>query len=123
LKEETAMFNLMTQQRIRRENYDFRGSGGLSQNNRAAGFLPAFCDMETGRTELSRLADGMLAPIHLLCGLPEDWVVTRDATGCVSAVKGSIVAGFLRDGRFYTREEAAQVHERHARAGRFATYT
>jgi hypothetical protein len=37
------MFNLMTQQCIRRDNHDFRGTGGLSENNRAAGFLPAFC--------------------------------------------------------------------------------
>jgi hypothetical protein len=103
------MFNLMTQQRIRRENLDFRGTGGLSENNRTAGFLPAFCDTETGRTEPSRLADGMLAPIHLLCGVPSEWVVTRDATGTVSAVKPSIVAGFLQDGRFYTREEAARA--------------
>jgi hypothetical protein len=103
------MFNLMTQQRIRRENLDFQGTGGLSENNHASGFLPAFCDSETGRTELSRLADGMLAPIHLLSGLPPEWVVTRDAAGGVSAVKPSIVAGFLRDGRFYTREEAARA--------------
>jgi hypothetical protein len=89
------MFNLMTQQRLRRENRDFRGTGGLSQDNRAAGFIPAFCDMETGRTELSRLADGMLAPIHLLCGLPAEWVVSRDTAGAVSAVKPSIVAGFV----------------------------
>jgi hypothetical protein len=51
----------------------------------------------------------MLAPIHLLCGLPAEWVVSRDAAGGVSAVKPSIVAGFLRDGRFYTREEAARA--------------
>jgi hypothetical protein len=51
----------------------------------------------------------MLAPIHLLSGLPPEWVVTRDAAGGVSAVKPSIVAGFLRDGRFYTREEAARA--------------
>jgi hypothetical protein len=51
----------------------------------------------------------MLAPIHLLCGLPDEWVVTRDSAGCVSSVKASVVAGFLRDGRFYTRQQAAQA--------------
>jgi hypothetical protein len=114
-----AMFNLMTQQRIRWENHDFRRTGGVSENNRAAGFLPAFCDLETGRTEPSRLADGMLAPIHLLSGVPAEWVVTRDAAGGVSTVKSSILAGFLRDGRFYTREEAARAcrHVRHDRSG------
>jgi hypothetical protein len=98
---------LLTNQRILRENRGFRGTGGLSQNNRGTGFLPAFRDLETGRVELSRRDDGVVAPIHLLDGLPEEWVVTHSAAGGVSAVKATVVAGFLREGRFYTREEAA----------------
>jgi hypothetical protein len=43
------MFNLMTQQRIRRDNHDFRGTGGLSENNRAAGFSRLSVDT-AGRT-------------------------------------------------------------------------
>jgi hypothetical protein len=31
----------------------------------------------------------------------------RDGRGRVTAVKGSVVAGFLRRSRFYTREQAA----------------
>lgn len=89
------------------QNLKFRGTGGRSQANRGAGFTPAFLDEETGRTEPSRLPGGVPAPIHLLCGLPDEWVVTRDASGGVVAVKASIVAGFLRGGRFYSREEAA----------------
>jgi hypothetical protein len=69
----------------------------------------AFCDRETGRTELSRFACGSPAPCHLIDGLPEDWVVARDAAGNAVAIKGSVVAGFVRDGRFYTREEAARA--------------
>jgi hypothetical protein len=103
------MSTLMTSQRIRRENRRYRGTGGLSANNRGAGFAPAFCDKETGRTELSRLAGGMPAPIHLLGGLPEEWVVSRDSAGAVLAIKASVVAGFLREGRFYSREEAARA--------------
>jgi hypothetical protein len=105
----TVMSTLMTSLRIRRENRSFGGTGGLSQNNRGAGFLPAFRDLETGRVELSRLDDGMVAPVHLLGGLPEDWVVTRNAAGGVAAIKATVVAGFLRKGRFYTREEAAHA--------------
>jgi hypothetical protein len=45
----------------------------------------------------------------MLDGLPTEWVVKRDPAGRVTAVKGSVVAGFLLGGRFYTREEAARV--------------
>jgi hypothetical protein len=103
------MATLMTSQRIRRENRRFRGTGGLSENNRGAGFVPAFCDQETGRTELSRLPGGLPAPMHLLGGLPEEWVVRRDARGGILAVKATVTAGFVRNGRFYSRKEAAQA--------------
>jgi len=99
----------MTIQGIRRDNKRFSGTGGLSENNRGIGFVPAFCDAETGRTELSRLPGGVPAPIHLLGGLPAEWVVRRDASGGILAVKATVVAGFVRDGRFYSREEAAQA--------------
>jgi len=103
------MTTSMTSQRIRRENRLFRRTGGVSANNRSAGFVPAFCDRETGRTELSRLPGGLPAPMHLLSGLPEEWVVRRDAGGGILAVKATIIAGFVREGRFYSREEAAQA--------------
>lgn len=99
----------MTSRRIRLENRRFHGTGGISENNRTAGFVPAFRDSETGRTEISCFAGGIPASIHLLCGLPDEWVISRDATGGVSAVKTSVVAGFLREGRFFTRQEAAQA--------------
>jgi hypothetical protein len=102
----------MTPQRMRSDNRLFRGTGGLSRNNRRAGFVPAFRDTATGRTEPSRRADGLPAPIHLLCGLPDEWVVSRSPAGGVARVKGSVEAGFLRDGRFYTREEAARACRR-----------
>jgi hypothetical protein len=99
----------MTDLRLHEQNRRFRGTGGVSHSNCSAGFLPAFCDLDTGRAERSRFAGGAPAPVHLLCGLPEDWVVARDAAGAVTAVKASVVAGFVRDGCFYTREQAAQA--------------
>jgi hypothetical protein len=102
----------MTSQRIHGENRRFRGTGGLSENNGGAGFVPAFCDQETGRTELSRLPAGLPARIHLLGGLPEERVVRRDARGGILAVKATVTAGSVRDGRFYSREEAAQASVR-----------
>ena len=69
----------------------------------------AFCDTATGRVEPSRLADGTPAPMHLLVGLPREWVVTRGDGNEVLVVKTTVVAGFLHAGEFYTRDQAAQA--------------
>ncbi len=99
----------MTSECLRKENLAYGGTGGVSQGNRGAGFIPAFCDTATGRVEPSRLADGSLAPLHLLCGLPREWVADWGEASQMLAVKETVVAGFLRDGAFYTRAEAAQA--------------
>jgi hypothetical protein len=101
------MTQVLTNERIRRENLAYVGTGGISQENRPRGFLPAFLDRETGRAALSRFANGQLAPIHLLDGLPETWIVERDMTGAIKAIKQTVIAGFVRDGYFYTRQQAA----------------
>lgn len=93
---------------LRRENREQLHSGGRSQDNRAAGFAPAFMDTETHTVYASRFADGRPAPFHLIDGLPADIVVERYAGGRVRAVKASIVSGFLLGGHFYRREEAAR---------------
>lgn len=92
---------------LARENREFRGTGGRSQENRAFDFRPAFMDSETGAIYASRFGDGSEAPFHLLDGLPDAVVVRRHASGRVAAVKNSLVSGFLRNGMFYRREEAA----------------
>lgn len=93
---------------LERQNQEFSGTGGRSQENRAWGFRPAFMDAITRVIYRSCFADGTSAPVHLLDGLPDEAVATRDAGGRVLSVKASVVAGFVRDGRFYSREEAAQ---------------
>lgn len=98
----------LTRNRIRRENLAFAGTGGVSPENRCRRFEPAFRDEDTGRVELSRYADGAPAPMHLIDGLPAEWICCRDPRGRPAALKSSIVAGFVRDGRFYTREQAAE---------------
>jgi hypothetical protein len=103
------MVQAMSSERLRLENEHYHNTAGVSSGNRQVGFLPAFCDLETGRTELSRFARGGLAPLHLLNGLPKEWIRKRDACGNVLAVKASVIAGFLRDGCFYTRDEAARA--------------
>ena len=85
----------------------YRGSGGISAENHCMGFKPAFLDTATGIIYLSRFVDGRPAPYHILDGMPDELVLARDRRGAVSQVVGTVVAGFAKDGAFYTREEAA----------------
>jgi hypothetical protein len=89
------------------ENATYRGTNGISENNRCLGFQPAFIDRETCTVYLSRYPDGRLAPCHLLDGLPGELVLARNGLGRVTRVKASLVSGFVDDERFYTRDEAA----------------
>lgn len=95
--------------RLRLENRQYAATGGISQLNQEYGFLPAFQDVGDRSTEISRFGDGRPAPVHLLDGLPDAWVVERSSSGQVVSVKDSVIAGFLRQNRFYTREQAARA--------------
>ncbi len=97
----------MTPRKLESENARFEGSGGVSAENRDIGFRPAFLDTRTRTIHLSRFGDGRPAPFHLLDGLPDELVLARHACGRVAKVRASVVSGFVRDGRFFTREEAA----------------
>lgn len=103
------MSTYLNEQRLQVENTVFAGTGGVSQRNRSSGFHPAFLDNETGVAVFSRWGDGSLAPMHVLEGLPKEWVVKTDTRGTVVAIKRSVVAGFIRQGQFYTRSQAAQA--------------
>jgi hypothetical protein len=93
---------------LRRETWQFRGSGGISEENASLGFRPAFYDTRRRTAYLSRFRNGDPAPCHILDGLPEELVTARDACGRVRAVLPSLVSGFLLRGQFYNREEAAR---------------
>lgn len=92
-----------------RENQAFAGTGGVSKGNRNLGFLPAFLETRSGKIYLSRFADGRLAPVHVLDGLPPALVTRRTPAGRVSAILGSVVSGFVRAGRFYSREQTTKL--------------
>jgi hypothetical protein len=99
--------------RLRTQNRRYRGSSGVSAENRGAGFRPAFLDRRNDLVYLSQFPDGKPAPVHLLDGLPPELVVQRTAARRVTAVRDSVVVGFVRDGRFLTRDEAmAELAER-----------
>lgn len=99
----------LTPRTLRIENQRFQNTGGVSRNNRDQCFRPAFLDSATGRVYLSRFADGRLAPMHLMDGLPDEIVRQRNAEGRITAVTQTVIAGFARDGLFYTREQAAKA--------------
>jgi hypothetical protein len=101
------MARQLTQHVLERETEAFRGSGGTSQQNRCLGFRPAFLDTRTQTVYPSRFPNGAPAPFHLIDALPDEAVAHRDPSGRAIALKTSVVSGFLRDGHFYTREEAA----------------
>ncbi|MFO1350818.1 MAG: hypothetical protein U1F68_09145 [Gammaproteobacteria bacterium] len=99
----------MTIKTLANQNRAFGGTGGVSCENRCLGFVPGFLDRETGTIYLSRKADGTPAPIHLMDGLPAELVIARTSSGQVASIKGTVIAGFILDGHFYTREQAAHI--------------
>ena len=101
--------SMVTTTDLSRENCLYAGTAGLSDANRSEGFKPAFLDRDTGRIYRSRFRDGSPAAFHLLDGLPKTLVVRRSTSGRALAVKGTLVAGFLRRGRFYTRDAACRL--------------
>ena len=83
----------LSYEQLQHQNVAFRGTAGVSSGNRTCGFVPAFFDTDSKIVHISRFSNGMPAPIHLLDGLPEVWVRSRDAVGHVTA----LTLGFGKD--------------------------
>lgn len=94
---------------VRTESDAYIGTCGESATARQHKFLPAFRNERDGRVELARLSNGRPAPMHLISALPQEWAVRCDERGNVLELIEEVVAGFFRDDRFYTREEAASA--------------
>ena len=107
------MNTALSPRQLKAENRRHRGHGGVSEENRGIGFRPAFLDTRTLRIYPSRFMDGRPAPCHLLDGLPDELVEVRDTGGRALRAISSIVSGFVRDGRFFNRDEAAAVAQWH----------
>jgi hypothetical protein len=78
-------------------------------NATSLGFRPAFLDFATCAIYLARHRDGRVADFHSLDGLPEPLVTRRPLTGRVTATKPTLIAGFERNGYFFTRAAAARA--------------
>ncbi len=101
------MSSIFTPKLLEEDSNAFTGTGGVSAENRSEGFVPAFLDTDTGDVYLSRFADGKAAPLHILDGLPSHLIHARGAAGKAIAAHKSVIAGFLKGEKFFTREEAA----------------
>lgn len=69
------------------------------------GFMPAFKNLIDQQIHLSTDAHGELSVMHLFDGLPDHWINEKDAQGKALTLKSDIIAGFMRNARFYTLSE------------------
>ncbi|WP_273437849.1 hypothetical protein [Sedimenticola selenatireducens] len=108
-KRKIKRHGLLSQRALARENHAYAATAGVSKNCQSGGFVPAFYDTLSDCSVISRYPDGSPAPIHLLDGVPVEWVSDYDAEGHVAALRPGVISGFLRAGRFYTREQVANA--------------
>ena len=88
------------------ENRQYKGTGGVSKDNRTSGFEPAFLNTVTGDVYPSCFLNGRPAPVHLFDGLPAHVVHKSVVTGRAYALQDGVISGFILGRRFYTRAEA-----------------
>lgn len=101
------MIRSNNQAAVARASLAFRGSCGESEVACRHAFVPAFRNSRDGCVEIAKLADGNPAAMHLISHLPGEWAARCDAQGNVLELIAGIEAGFVRDGQFYSRAEAA----------------
>ena len=94
------MKRIMSESQLREENAAHAGTAGTSQGCAGSTFRPAFFDFTSCTIYMSRFADGRLAPLHVLDGLPREVLA-----------KGTLISGFERNGFFYTRSAVARACE------------
>ncbi len=99
----------MDRHTLHRENLAFAGTGGVSEHASVSGFSPAFLDKHSGRVEIARMRGGQPAPVHLIDWLPREWASVIGTDGSVVSLRDGIIAGFVKDGVFLTREQAAEL--------------
>ena len=73
------------------------------------GFRHAFLDFATCMIYLALDRDGDPTSFHSYDGLPDEMIVRRSVTGRVLSVKPTLIAGFERNGFFYTKAGAARA--------------
>ncbi len=110
-KWEYTMSRMKSISDIEAERAQYINTGGTSQDsgNKQMEFIPAFFDTQSNTIHLSRTCDGNIAAMHLLTGLAESIIDSRDSHGKITGIKKSVIVGFEKNGQFYTREQAAKI--------------
>jgi hypothetical protein len=72
-------------------------------------FLPAFLDFLSQRIYPARFADARIGQVHVFDGLPDELVADRAASGRVIRLKPTVMAGYVRNGFFYTSASATRA--------------
>ena len=88
-------------------SFAFRGSCGESEVACRHAFVPACRNSSNGCLEIVKRGDGNPAAMHLISYLPGEWAARCDAQGNVLELIAGIEAEFVRDGKFFSRAEAA----------------
>jgi hypothetical protein len=98
----------MTVGKLNKEVSQYKGTGGIATEAKEKGFQAGFRDNETGKIYKSLRENGEPSTIHSLDGLPDDLVLKRHQDGDVLEAKSSLEAGFIKEGKFFTRKEASE---------------
>ena len=94
---------------IRHNAHIHNAKNFISEQAQVYGFVPAFKDCNDGRVYLSRNANGALASIHKLDGLPKHLLTCLDPDVNERELKKSVIAGFVRDNNYFSRSQAASL--------------
>jgi len=78
---------------------------GLVFSDISFGFMPAFKNLKDQQIHLSVDQNGELSVMHLFDGLPECWIKEKDDQGVALTLNNDVIAGFMRNARFYTLSE------------------
>ena len=93
-----------TLENLKEESTSFFQSGAVSE--KCSSFCkPCFLNKATGEIFLSQYPNGIACPFHNLNGLPEEVVLRRGNDGSVIEVLPTIISGFVKDNKFYSRDE------------------
>ncbi len=101
----------MNQQQLLKEHHHIKaqlGTGSGVFSDTCFGFMPAFRDIHSKETHLSVYDGGHPAVVHILDGLPAKWIDEVSEDGRPISLRAGVIAGFMRQGQFYTLREIMQ---------------
>lgn len=99
----------MTHQQALEQQGTYYKFNGAIFSDASFGFLPAFKNIKDQQIHLSTDSFGKISVMHLLDGLPDCWVLEKDAQGKALTLRAEIIAGFMRNNEFYTLSEIIHV--------------